>query len=107
MLSWLTGAEKHAFQLRVPCGAAVDMPGQPAEVPYCQTRPDDEASDSDSDAGDLARPIPLLERKGPLRGAEGKLLPRHRARDGRSASADETMRELHRSLEDTMMACET
>ncbi|OLP96078.1 hypothetical protein AK812_SmicGene21731 [Symbiodinium microadriaticum] len=46
----LSGAERHAYQLWVPPGAVVELAGVPAEVPYSQTRPDDEAEASEDDS---------------------------------------------------------
>ena len=44
----------------------VELAGVPAEVPYSQTRPDDEAeaSEDDSESEAIRRPIPYLERGG-------------------------------------------
>ena len=91
--------------MRVPAGAAVDLAGKPAEVPYCRTRPDDEASDSDSDdGGELLRPIPYLERDGPLRGTEGKMQS-HRRLGEEHASRDDGVLGLRRSFQDSGAVC--
>ena len=92
-----TGADKHAFQLRVPAGAVLDLAGSPAEVPYCQTRPDDEASDSDADEAakvtSVARPIPYLERD-PLHCASKQQSPSHHKASDNVAGSDVDARDL-------------
>ena len=75
----MTGAQKQIYQHRVelsaPCMAVVSggpKTVEPMEVPYTETLPDEEEGSDDSDYEEV-RPVPRLDREGPLRDAWGKL----------------------------------
>ena len=70
-------------------------PGTPAEVPYSQTRPDDEASEDDSESEAIRRPIPYLERD-EAREARGLAPPRSKQLPHRAGRAGEHRECEHR-----------